>query len=877
MTESIAPTLNPTLSRRSLMKWSAAVGGAAALVTTTKSLPITPVSHAGAAVESGPDKTVWSACTVNCGSRCPLRLEVKDGVVVRVLPDNTGDDELGSQQVRACVRGRSIRQRIYNPDRLKYPMKRKPGTKRGEGQWEVISWDQALTEIADKMKQIKDKYGNEAFYIQYGTGVLGSIMACSWPPEATPVARLLNCYGGYLDHYSDYSTSSITQAYPYFYGEWVSSNSFDDAKNSKLQVMFGNNPQETRMSGGGFAFVTNQTKKLSGVKTIIIDPRLSETSVTIGDEWVPLRPGTDAALIAAMIYVMIEKNLHDQAFLDKYCVGFDEATLPAGAPANSSYRAYLEGKGADGIAKTPEWAAGITGVPAERIRQLAIEIATAKPCAISQGWGPQRHANGENTSRAIFLLACATGNIGIPGGGTGAREASPGLSIARPFVSEIPNPSNKIISCFSWLDAIERGPEMNTFNAGVGVKPDDGSRNLKVPVDDKLQPENTQLEVPLKAIFQYGSNSLVNQTGDNNRSVEILQDETKAELLVTCDIMYTVSARYSDYVLPGTSTSEEFDFHPGQNASPMAYGIMSSQAIDPLYECRSIFDICSDLANKLGVGEKYTGGKSREEWLRATIDKSRTKDPSLPTYDEWKEMGIYRKNAGAVVPMQDFREDPEANPLPTPSGKIEVYSQTLANMATKWEFGKFYPEWKGDYLATIPEYTETWEGPVDAKESEKFPLQVIGHHFKGRTHSTYGNVEWLREAHTQTVWVNPVDAEARGIANGDIVYVFNDRGTVRLKALVTPRIAPGVMSIPQGAWYDPKPASGFSLPKHANPDLPVDIAGSVNTLTSLHPSPLAKGLVSHTILADIAKAEVSQEQYQKDYDTHYIEHATIEK
>ncbi|WP_182171466.1 DMSO/selenate family reductase complex A subunit [Flaviflexus equikiangi] len=843
------------LSRRSFMKWSGVAGGSAALVATAAHLGMPGTAPAAAADGmEGVDKTVWSACTVNCGSRCPLRLQVKDGTVVRVLADNTGTDELGSQQVRACVRGRSQRHRIYSPDRLKKPMKRKEGTKRGEEQWEEISWDQALNEIADKMIDIKNRYGNEAFYIQYGTGVLGSIMACSWPPDATPLARLLNTFGGYLDHYSDYSTTEITQAYPYHYGSWVNGNSFDDVKNSKLQVMFGNNPLETRMSGGGQLFVTQDIKKRYGVKTIVIDPRYSETAAILADEWIALRPGTDAALIAGMIHVMIQEDLQDQDFLDKYCVGFDEKTLPEGAPKNSSYRAYLEGKGEDGIEKTAEWAADITGVSAKKIRQLAREIATAKPAAITQGWGPQRHANGENSARSIFMLAAVTGNVGIPGGGTGAREGAQGLPLSNSFNTEIINPTEKIISVFSWLDAIEHGPEMNTFNSGVYEKVAPGVRDHKVPVDDNGVPTNVSLEVPIKAVFQYGSNSLVNQTGDNNKSVEILQDESKAELIVTCDIAYTVSARYSDYILPGTSTAEESDIHPGSNGGPMAYGIISSQAIDPLYECKSIFDICTELADRLGTKDEFTGGKTREEWLEQMISESREAEPALPSYEEWKEMGIYRIDKGPAVALADFREDPEANPLPTPSGKIEIYSDRLAAMAEKWEFGVFRPELAGDKLTALPEFVETWEGALEARASEEYPLQVIGHHFKARTHSSYGNVDWLKEAHIQTVWINPVDAAARGIKNDDEVFVYNDRGTVKLPARVTERIVPGTLSIPQGAWFDPKPASEVKPPKEANQDMPVDIAGSVNTLTSHHPSPLAKGNAVHTTIANVVKA-----------------------
>lgn len=854
-TSTAAPGTRPGPSRRTFLKWSAVTGGAAALVSTASHLGMpgsAPASAADGLADA--DRTVWSACTVNCGSRCPLRLQVKDGTVVRVLPDDTGDDQLGSQRVLACVRGRSIRHRIYNPDRLKKPMKRKPGTKRGEEQWEEISWDQALDEITDKMKEIKAEYGNEAFYINYGTGTLGSTMACSWPPDATPFARLMNTWGGYLDHYSDYSTTEITQAYPYFYGSWVNGNSFDDAANAELQVMFGNNPLETRMSGGGQLAVTQMTRKKHGIRTIVIDPRYSETGALLGDEWVPIRPGTDAALVAGMIHVMLAEGLQDQDFLDTYCVGFDEHTLPERAPAGSSYRSYIEGRGPDGVEKTPEWAADICGLPAQRIRQLAREIAGAKPCAITQGWGPQRHANGENNARAIFLLACVTGNVGIPGGGTGAREGAQSLPFVKPFNTGTINPSNKIISVFSWLDAIDHGPEMDTFNAGVCEKPAPGVRDNKVPVDEDGEPTNVRLDVPIKMVWQYGGNSIVNQTGDNNRSAEILQDDSKCELIVVCDIQYTVSARYADYILPGTSTAEEFDVHPGENGGPMAYGIVSSQAIEPLYECRSIFDICTDMAKRLGTEPAFTEGKSREDWLRETIEATRANDPDLPSYDEWKEVGIVRKNLGPAISMAEFRADPEANPLATPSGRIEVYSDRLAAMAEKWTFGVFRPEQPGDKLTALPEHVDTWEGALAARESDEHPFQVIGHHYKARTHSSYGNVDWLKEAHRQQVWLNVLDAARKDIENGDEVFVYNDRGTVRLEAKVTERIAPGVISIPQGAWFDPRPASEVTPPPQANPDRPVDVAGSVNSLTSLHPSPLAKGNAVHTTIANVVKA-----------------------
>lgn len=373
------------VSRRGLVK-TTAIGGLA-VASSAFTLPFTRIANAAEALNptQASEKVIWSACTVNCGSRCPLRMHVVDGEIKYVETDNTGDDNYdGLHQVRACLRGRSMRRRVYNPDRLKYPMKRVG--KRGEGKFERISWDEAYDIIASNMQRLIKDYGNESIYLNYGTGTLGGTLTRSWPPGKTLVARLMNCCGGYLNHYGDYSSAQIAAGLNYTYGGWADGNSPSDIENSKLVVLFGNNPGETRMSGGGVTYYLEQARQKSNARMIIIDPRYTDTGAGREDEWIPIRPGTDAALVNGLAYVLITENMVDQPFLDKYCVGYDEKTLPADAPKNGHYKAYILGQGKDGIAKTPEWAAQITGIPAERIVKLAREIGSAKPAYISQGW-----------------------------------------------------------------------------------------------------------------------------------------------------------------------------------------------------------------------------------------------------------------------------------------------------------------------------------------------------------------------------------------------------------------------------------------------------------------------------------------------------------
>ncbi len=808
-----APSARPT--RRSFLKWSGVAAGAATLVATTTNLGM-PAAAKAAINNPGmldADKTVWDACLVNCQSRCAFRFQVKDGQIVRVLPDNTGSDELGDLRNIGCVRGRNQRERVYSADRLKKPLKR--AGKRGEGKWEEISWEEAFDTIASELKRVKETYGNEALWYHYGSGSTGGNIAKrgTWP-------RLLNTYGGYLGQYGDYSTAQITASYPMFFGDNGASNSLEDAQFSKLQVMFGNNPLETRMSGGGELGVVQKVRKDFKVKTIVIDPRYSETALAAGDEWIPVRPMTDAALVAGMIHVMISEGLHDQAFLDKYCLGFDEEHMPEGVPAGMSYRAYIEGTGPDGVEKTPEWAADICGVPANKIRQLAREIASAKPCAITQGWGLQRSSVGENASRAVFVLAAATGNIGIKGGGTGGREGNTTLKVkAFPLFDGENPPVETQISCFNWPDAIDHGEQMTATHDGVKGK-------------DKL-------DVGIKLMVVNASNTLINQHNGIKHTEKVLSDTSKCEFIVIIDHQMTATAKWADILLPSTTNFEEGgDLIPGGSCGDTGWVIWSDQSIDPLYDCKSGYEMCTEIAKRLGIEEEFTQGRTQEEWRQWLWEESKKDIPDLPSPEELKKLGIWRKHAETPrIAFKDFREDPEANPLKTPSGKLEIFSQKMYEMSQTWTFDD--PK---DKLTPLPEQLMTWEDWQEARENKKYPLQIIGHHFKGRTHSTYANLPKTNEAHQQRVWINPIDAEERGIKNDDMVDVFNDRGRMRIPAHVTPRIVPGTLSIPQGAWYRPNKDG-------------VDTGGCVNLLTKYHPSPLAKGNSAHQGLVQIEKSK----------------------
>ncbi|CAM3550935.1 DMSO/selenate family reductase complex A subunit [Parendozoicomonas haliclonae] len=804
-------TILAPVKRRSFMKWSTAVSGAA---MASSALPLKAIASATADnnVIASDTKTTWSACMVNCGSRCALQVHTKDGVITSVESDNRGDDkEFGQHQIRACLRGRSIKGRVYNPDRLKYPMKRVG--KRGEGRFERISWDEAMDLMADKLKYTISEYGNDSIFFTYGSGTQGYRT-----DGQHAFKRLVNMIGGYLGYHGNYSWGQIQYALPFTYGTKKPSafgSYTSEIKNAKLLVMFGYNPAETRMSGGGEIYEYTQALRESGVRTIIIDPRYTDTMLGKEDEWLSIRPGTDAALVEAMAYVMITENLVNQEFLDTYCQGFDEKTMPAGAPANGHYKAHILGQGADKTAKTPEWAAKITGIPAKKIIQLAREIGTTKPAYIVQGTGIQRQANGEQTTRAICMLPILTGNIGLPGTHTGDMPANFGYPV--PTLPSGSNPVKVQIPFFLWTDAITRAHEMTDKTDGLKG--------------------GTKLENPIKFIISYAGNALINQHSQINKTKEIIADESLAEFIVVVDNHMTPSARYADLLLPDVTTIENTEVSSdGYASGSMGAVVPLVPAIKPLYECRSAYEMCTMLAQRFGIEEKYTEGRTHEQWVEHLYAGARAKDARLPTLEQLRVQGPFQILAPETgrIALEDFRKDPIKHALGTPSGKIEIYSTKLADIANEWTLRE------GDVITPLPQYVTTWESHLDPKTRE-FPLQLVGFHTKGRVHSTYHNVPVLREAVMDGVWINPIDAAARDIKNGDAVRIFNDRGETRVLAKVTPRIMPGVMALGEGAWYKPGKNG-------------VDMGGAINSITSQRPTPLSKGNPQHTNLVEIAKA-----------------------
>ncbi|MFC1928928.1 molybdopterin-dependent oxidoreductase [Chloroflexota bacterium] len=719
---------------------------------------------------------VKTGCCHDCGGRCVLRAHVKDGKIIRFETDN-GEEP----QMRACMRGRAYRQRLYSPDRLKYPLRRTG--ERGQGQFERISWDEALDTVASELIRVKETYGNSAILLAAAGGSSQGLLH-----GRGPVARMLLHFGGFTRNWGSPSTEGALFASMATYGTIRTGNSREDLLNSHFIIMWAWDPARNILDPETRLCLAKAREK--GIKIVSVDPRYTDTAATFAHQWIPIRPSTDAAMLIAMAYVIITENLQDQAFIDKYTVGFDK------------YRDYVLGK-EDGVAKTPQWAEAITTVPAEVIANLAREYATRKPAALIASWGPARSAMGEQYSRAANVLTAITGNIGIPGGyAAGFMRAYSSRETKGPR-----GPRNPV----------EQGAPLrkdSLYKLRGGTNPTSARIHTSKICDAILRGRAGGYPTDIKLVY---AGNLVSSCLNTHRAAEALKS---VEFVVIHEQFMTPTAKFADILLPANTFMERSDIAPPWLGSP--YYIYLNKVIDPLYETKSDLEICRELSKKLGIPEAF-GDETEDEMLR----KLASNRNDIPDYDTLKHDGVLKiKLPEPIVSFKKQIEDPEHNPFPTLSGKIEIYSEHLAEM-------------NNPMIPPIPKYIETWESYNDPL-AKKYPLQLITPHPKRSTHSILYNVPWLREVEEHKVWINPTDAAARNIRDGDSVLVFNDRGKVFIPARVTKRIMPGVVCLYEGGWYNPDEEG-------------IDHGGCANVLTKDEHSP-GGAIAANTALVQVELA-----------------------
>lgn len=697
------------------------------------------------------------------------------------------------------------RLRVLRPSIRKSWLEKGPGAKpelRGQEPFVEVPWDEALDLLAGELKRVKETYSNRAIF----GGSYGWSSAGRFHHAQSQVKRFLNCYGGFVRHQDSYSLGAARVLMPHIAAsmeELMAMHTRWDvlAKECKLFVTFGGVPHKNAQINAGGATLHHVKGGLyamreAGVRFVNVTPTAEDLDNGGAVEWLAIRPNTDAALMLALCHTLLAENLHDRAFLDRYTVGFDK------------FAATLAGKDA-------AWAEKITGIPAHRIVALAREMAATRTM-LSIGWSLQRSHHGEQPFWALVTLACMLGQIGLPGGGFGVGYGpvnlmgSPHPRYSGPTLPQGANPVPDFIPVARFTDMLLHPGERFDYNGRSHVYPD------------------------IRLVYWAGGNPYHHHQ-DLNR---LRQAWRKPDTIVFHEQFWTPAAKRADFVLPATTSLERDDIGYGTREP---YVIAMKKAREPLGEARDDYEIFNALAERLGVGAAHSEGRtSAQDWLSHLYEEARAKSAkagvTLPPYREFWDAGIAEAKGESRDPVMfaAYRADPEKNKLKTPSGKFEIFSDTIAS------FG--YDDCPGH---------ATWLEPIEwlgAKTAELYPLHMLSDQPADKLHSQLDHSPHARATKIkgrQPVTLHPDDATARGIADGDLVRVFNDRGACLAAARLSDRIRRGVVRLSTGAWFDPADAgSNRPLEKHGNPNaLTLDIGASK----------LSQGCIAQTCLVEIER------------------------
>ncbi|WP_319496137.1 trimethylamine-N-oxide reductase TorA [uncultured Cohaesibacter sp.] len=709
---------------------------------------------------------------------------------------------------------------VYSPSRIRYPMVRRawlekgPGANpetRGTGDFVRVSWDKALELVAGEIKRVQEEIGPWGIY----TGTYGWQSNGRVSNGQNMLKRLMNLTGGSVVSSSNYSKAGIEAIMPYVLGQvdafGPQSSHQTIIEDSDLVVFWAVDPLKTNQISasipdhGEYAWFDDMKK--AGKKAIFIDPVKTEGCKILDAEWMQVRPHSDVALALGLAHTLLAEDLHDKDFLENYTTGFD------------AFADYLLGK-EDGVEKTADWAADLCELPADTIRDLARRLVAGRTMLVS-GWPVQRQQYGEQFPWAFVTLAAMVGQIGLSGGGFCQRYHldNPGAPFAngpklggssfkagkRKEIKEWPeDKGTNSIPCARIVDMLEHPGEEYDHNGKKFLYPD------------------------VKLCYWVGGNPLHHHQ-DHNRMVAAFK---KFDTFIVQDYQWTASARHADIVLPATSSFERNDIDRVGVVANRAI-IAMKQIIEPVFEARNDFDIFKGLATILGVEPEFSNGKTDLDYVKEIYEDALSQaskiNVEMPDFDTfWNGTGVIEfetpESALRRTKYTEFREDPLINALPTPSGLIEIYSKAIE----KFGYDDCPPH------ATWLEPSE-WMGQKDSK----YPFHVNSNHPQYRMHSQLNGSPKLRAIYNvagrEPIWINPKDAEAKGIKSGDIVRVFNDRGQCLAGAVVTDEIRPGVVQLQEGAWYDPADASTpgsickYGDPNILTPDIPTSKLGQATS------------------------------------------------
>lgn len=769
------------LTRRSFLKTTGVIAGATALAGTATPT-LTALAEDTQSTHKG-DQIFHSACVPNCENTCRLKLTVRDGKLVKA----TAGDFPNNEYKRICLKGMSHVFRTYHPDRIKYPMKRVG--ERGSGEWERISWDDAISEITECWKRLHDQYGKQSILFFNGTGNVG-VSTCSGVPTKFMNAMEGSKTTGVFDYNA---VTGFQRTIGFAFSVFWNQNEIVDVKNAKNLFIWGANMPDSQPHNWHFMREAQE----QGTKIWFIDPKFN-TGASKADEYIPVRCGSDTAVMMAMMRLIIERDWIDREFCR------DHTVAPFLVKDDGLFlrESDLGGAGEDYIvvdAKThkemslaeasdpelfgefdvggyhvktaltmlkevvdefsPEYAEELSTVPAAKIEELAEVYALDGPNTIFTLFGPDRFYNGQFFSHAMAAMAGITGNIGKPG-------ASIGEHVLWTYLS---------------------GGALNTPTKGRATAIASGEA-----VDVIRTGKYRGKDYPIKAIYACTSNFIGNYS-DQNAWIDALTTPDCIDLFVVADFHYTDTVRFADIVLPPAYWFEKEDV-TGNATHP--YAIMQEKCIEPLFESKTDAEIINLLAEKMGLGEYFK--QSDIEYTEEALKKSKAAVENNVTIERLRKEGVVR-----CLPGDD--DNPfifaEGGVFPTPTKRLEFYCEKPTSLAKD---PKFDPS-----IEHLPHFIPPLEAWPENDLYQKYPLVFLQDHTRWRMHTQWAYDPVLRELDPEPVaYLSPQDAEKRGIKRGDMIRIFNDRGQIVVKALISKGLPPGVVNCPKGWQRDQYVAPG---------------------------------------------------------------------
>ncbi|HCH0722566.1 TPA: trimethylamine-N-oxide reductase TorA [Vibrio parahaemolyticus] len=800
------------ITRRSFLK---------GVATTSAASVIGPSLLASASANAAESTGTWKVTGSHWGA---FRAHIYAGKVQEIKPLEL--DKNPTEMLNG------IKGIIYSPSRVRYPMVRLDWLKkhkysadtRGNNRFIRVTWDEALDLFYRELERVQKEYGPWALHAgQTGWNQTGSFNNCT-----AHMQRAVGMHGNFITKVGDYSTGAGQTIMPYVLGStevYAQGTSWSEIlENSDNIILWANDPVKNLQVGWNcethesFKYLAELKEKVAKgeINVLSVDPVKNKTQRYLENDHLYINPMTDVAFMLAVAHVLYNENLYDKKFIDTYCLGFEE------------FIQYVQGKTKDKVEKTPEWAAAICGVKADKIRKFARMLVSGRT-QILMGWCIQRQEHGEQPYWAAAVVAAMVGQIGLPGGGIsyGHHYSSigvPSTGFAGPggFPRNLDqgmkpkwdnndfNGYSRTIPVARWIDCLlEPGKEIN-YNGGKVKLPD-----FKMMVISGCNPWHHHQ--------------------DRNRMKKAFR---KLQTVVTIEFAWTATCRFSDIVLPACTQWERNDIDVYGSYSNKGL-IAMHRLVDPLFQSKPDFQIMSELTQRFGRREEYTRGMSEMEWIESLYNDCKKANEGkfeMPEFNEFWEKSVLDFGEGKPwVRHADFRKDPELNPLGTPSGFIEITSRKIGRYG--YEHCQEHPMW-----------FEKSERSHGGPGSDKYPFWLQSCHPDKRLHSQMCESEEFRATYAvqgrEPVYINPIDAKAKGIKDGDLVRVFNGRGQLLAGAVLTDSYPRGVIRIEEGAWYGPLNEKEGAICTYGDP----------NTLTQdIGSSELAQATSANTCIVDFEK------------------------